>query len=190
MFKYLIASTVAVFLGFAAYVFYYIGGYKSANFEFGQQPKTTVLYKEHVGPYHKINATIQDVETWAKNNQFKCELSYGEYLDNPGLVEEARLKSQGGCIILDSEFNELEKISQTGLPENFKFKTIPARDVLIAKFDGSPAIGPWKVYDELPDLLKSARKHLNGPTMEVYQITGKNAMNTIYYFPTAKDEGQ
>ncbi len=186
MFKYIIASTIAVFAGFAFYVYFYIGGYKSAEFEFTQQPALVSVVKDHIGAYHKINNVIQEVETWAKSKNLKCELSLGEYLDNPNLVEEPRLKSRGGCVIADSEKSILQNLEKE-LPTDFKILSFPTREVLMAQFDGSPAIGPWKVYSRLDDLLKSARKHTSGAAIEIYQILENNKMKTTYYFPVEPD---
>jgi effector-binding domain-containing protein len=186
MFKYVIASTIAVFAGFAFYVYFYIGGYKSAEFEFTQQPSLVSVVKDHIGAYHKINSVIQEVEAWAKSKNLKCELSLGEYLDNPNLVEEPRLKSRGGCVIADSEKSILQNLEKE-LPADFKILDLPAREVLMAKFDGSPAIGPWKVYGRLDELLKSARKHTSGAALEIYQILENNKMKTTYYFPVESD---
>jgi DNA gyrase inhibitor GyrI len=39
------------------------------------------------------------VESWAKEKGIDCKDSFGQYLDNPDIVEEARLKARVGCMV-------------------------------------------------------------------------------------------
>ena len=35
-------------------------------------PEMFLVYKEHIGPYHKILSTLESVEKWAIENKLDC----------------------------------------------------------------------------------------------------------------------
>ncbi|MFM8834854.1 MAG: hypothetical protein ACKOEV_14685, partial [Cytophagales bacterium] len=94
---------------FFLYLFQYTGAFKSVSISQDERGPFTLIYRSHVGPYHKIVGQIEIVERWAKENGLKCRLSFGEYFDDPRMVEEGRLNSRGGCLVdpLVEKENEL-----------------------------------------------------------------------------------
>ncbi len=117
-----------------------------------------MLYKVHTGAYHKISQTIEGVERFALSRNISCQ-SFGEFLDNPQVVEEIRLKSHGGC--LTSE--EIKDI-----PPDLKFETRSPKNYVKAIFNGSPSISPYKVYPKIQEYAYQARLTLNPHVIEVY----------------------
>ena len=69
------------------------------------------------------------------------------------------------------------------------FKVIEPQKYLQANFDGSPAIGAFKVYPKAMQKIKSKRLQLNGPVMEIYSIDSGQVMKTEYFFPIASEIG-
>ncbi|MBC7371114.1 MAG: GyrI-like domain-containing protein [Bdellovibrionaceae bacterium] len=156
---------------------YYLGAFKSVEINSASRPAMKMIYKEHVGSYHKIVAVIQEVETWAKSQGIDCTQSFGEYIDDANMVEEIRLRSRGGCIV--------REIPKT-LPEGFKSQEIPERSYVTAIFEGSPGIGPVKVYPKAEVFMRENGLVMDGPVIEIYVIHSEKEMTTTYLFPLAK----
>lgn len=150
-----------------------LGFFKEVVLTEQDQPEMHLVYIEHIGPYHKILASLEKVEEWAKKNKIDCSKSFGHYLDDPDVVEHERLRSHVGCITDDTK---------TELPPDFKTKNLPAGKYLVAEFSGSPAIGPMKVYKKAQ--AKFAEKGLTAPEdiIEIYHRIDEKSMKTIYLF--------
>lgn len=176
LFKAAIAITFACILGFAVYLVTYVGFFKPVVVsETSTLPPLKLLYKDHTGAYHKIVSTLEVVEKWAKENGVDCSKSFGEFIDDPDIVEESRLKSRGGCVV-----NEFPK----ELPEDFKTLEYPARQYITATFSGAPSIGPFVVYPAAREKISNLRLKPNGAVIEQYEIHGAgNDMTTTYFFP-------
>lgn len=173
--KHIFLSVALGLIVFGFYVAYYVGAFKGVDVSYEQRGPINLIFKIHRGPYHKIVSTIEEVENWAKDMKIPCEKSFGRYLDNPDLVEQSRLKSQGGCVV--------DEIPQN-LPEGYESLSLPAQEYIIATFDGSPGIGPMKVYPKAYDYADEKQIELATPVIEIYKITGKNEMHTEYLFET------
>lgn len=170
---------------FLLYVLQYTGAFKSVTIGVDQRGPYTILFKPHVGAYHKIVSVIEEVETYAKKNGLKCRLSFGEYFDNPAIVEEGRLQSRGGCLIDPLEKSDgeaFEKIKDS-LPEEFKYDVIPESKAVVALFTGAPGIGPMKVYPKADEFIQNGKLKKKGPALEIYEIFDNKSMQTIYIWP-------
>lgn len=173
-FRYLILAILGIIVAFAFSLMIYLGVFKPVVFSEGRQGPFKLIYKEHTGSYHKIVSKLQEVESWAKQNNIDCSKSFGMYLDDPEKTEESRLRSYGGCLVTE--------IPST-LPEDIKSKELPERLYLMAQFEGSPAIGPFKVYPKIQKQLKDNNQTLIDGVLEVYVIHSEKEMTTTYYFP-------
>lgn len=162
------------FVGGAVFQTYKLGVFKKVTIEDGSRPSFKIIYKDFIGPYHKIGGVISEVETWCKSNQIPCERTFGEYIDDPTVVEHERLRSRGGCIV-----NE----APSTLPEPLRSTEVPARNYYVASFEGSPWIGPYKVYSQVMDLAEQQRVTIKDPVIEIYELFGHNQMRTTYLFP-------
>lgn len=178
----------AISLGFTLfflYLFQYTGAFKSVTVSKDERGPYTVIFKNHIGAYHKIVSQIEEVEKWARENGLKCRLSFGEYYDDPRVVEEGRLTSRGGCLIDpldDSENAVLEKIKDK-LPEGILSAVIEKSPVVVALFTGAPGIGPLKVYPAAEDFISEHGLKKKGPVIEIYEVFDKRAMQTTYLWP-------
>jgi AraC family transcriptional regulator len=175
--KYVLA-TLGLILALFVAVYVYVGGYKPVTTEITEKGPFKVVYKEHLGAYHQIGVALEEVEKWAKANGETCQFTFGEYLDNPKLVDEDRLKSNGGCFV--------SKDWPSGLPEGFHYREIPKRQYLIAVFEGAPSIGPMKVYPKADSIMKDQGYKPDGAVIETYEILSPKSVETRYYFPIAK----
>ena len=180
--KWAIMITFVLLAGLATGVFIYVGAYKPVQTEIGDAGPYRLLYKKHLGPYHEIVKTLNEVEAWAHEHGEKCSLTFGEYIDNPKLVAEDRLESNGGCVV--------ENAFTTGLPEGFAYREIPKREYLMATFDGAPSIGPLKVYPKADKIMEHQGLQPDGSVIEVYEILSSKAVKTRYYFPVVKAEAK
>lgn len=139
-----------------------------------------ILARDHMGPYHKIADVISDVEKWARSKDEPCTLTFGEYYDNPEVTDEDRLKSRGGCILSSqAKADELAK----SLPEGLTISELKVGESLEAIFEGSPAIGPQKVYPRAQEMMKSLDLASSGPVMEIYEVVSPTSGKTRYFFP-------
>lgn len=173
------------FILFFLYLFQYTGAFKSVTVDQDERGPYTIIFKSYIGPYHKIVSTIQEVETWAKENGLKCRLSFGEYFDDPRVVEEGRLNSRGGCLIdplIPDEKAILEKIRDK-LPKDFKIDEITKTKAVVALFTGAPGIGPLKVYPKAEDYIVDNNLSPKGSVIEIYEIFDKRSMQTTYLWP-------
>lgn len=171
-----LVAVLLVVVTIAVWLFYYLGAFKAVDITESEQGPMKMIYKEHTGSYHKIVSVIEEVEKWAKENKIDCTESFGEYIDDANVVEEARLRSRGGCIVKDFPAD---------LPAGLKTREIPARKYVHAVFEGSPGIGPIKVYPKAEAYMKERGLALDGAVIEIYVIHSEKAMTTTYLFPTA-----
>ena len=178
MIKHTIFAGLIGLIIFGVYLTTYVGAFRAVKISEGEAPAFILLGKEHVGPYHKIVADIQEVETWAKAHGVDCSQSFGLYLNDPRNTEEERLRSWGGCWVSNPDIKDL--------PEGFKIQTWTAPYFVKAVFDGSPGIGPMKVYPQVEDYMNEKQMKRRPNTLEVYVIHPGNEMTTTYYFPVEK----
>lgn len=179
MFRKLIFFVLISACVFAATVFFRLGGHKSVHIERRMADELTVVYQAHLGPYHRINDVIVAVEQWTQSMNLPCPKTFGEFLDDPRLVEERRLRSNAGCVVPVKP----EKLTQSEEPGAMQAKTFPARDAVVATFKGAPSIGPLKVYPAVEDWLEENDLKISGPVIEVYTIDGPDQATTEYIFP-------
>jgi effector-binding domain-containing protein len=181
MFKYVFLFIICAVIVFAVSLSIRLGAFKDVSIAEESREPISVLYKAHIGAYHNINSVIREVELWALSHELPCTRTFGEYLDDPKTNDEARLKSNGGCV--------LDGISSVTLseapPEGFLTKTFGGGPLTVAKFKGSPSIGPFKVYPKVEEYLKNKGRMISGPVIEIYRILGENSAETEYLFTTS-----
>lgn len=183
MIKHTLTALSIGFLIFILYIMQYTGAFKSVTVGMDQRGPYTLIYKEHTGAYHQIVSAIQNVETWAKENKLKCRLSFGEYFDNPDMVEEGRLKSRGGCLIDPLVPEEMLIFKKLTLPTDFKTDVIPETKAVVALFSGTPGIGPMKVYPKANEFIQKGNLKKKGSVIEIYEVFDHKSMNTTYLWP-------
>jgi effector-binding domain-containing protein len=178
MLKWLVGTLVGVVVGISGYFMWYLGGFKPVTIQEKIVGPLKLLYKEHVGPYHKVAPTIIEMETWAKAHDVDCHKTFGQYLDDPRAIEEGRLRARVGCVVDDLSAKVL-----ADLGTDIHVEDIPEHNYVTALFEGSPGIGPMKVYPKVDEYLEAKKASLSGPVIEVYEIHSEKAMTTTYLFP-------
>jgi len=166
-------TLLALMAGAFIWFFSQVGFFKTVDIQEASYGPIQLLYKEHVGPYHKIINAISEVEQWAQSNAIDCKKSFGEYLDDPSVVEHVRLRSNGGCVITQIV---------TSLPEGFKTKALAEKKYVQAKFAGAPMIGPYKVYNKVDDYLQSHQMQRTPAVIEIYEMLNQKELLTTYLF--------
>lgn len=177
--KIVLAFLLAAFGG-VAYLLVYLGYFKPVTVNEEDNRAFRFLAKAHMGAYHKIVPVIQEVEKWAKENGLDCRFTFGLYHDDPENVEESRLRSHGGCVLNEGEEPGV-------LPAEFEIIEQPASSYVTAIFEGSPAIGPFRVYPRLIQYVEE--KQYTRPdwgVIEIYEVHASDRMTTTYYFPVIK----
>ncbi len=185
MIKHTIFAIAIGMLIFALYLFQYTGAYKTVTVDVDQRGPYTVVYKDHIGAYHRTVASIEDVENWGRIEGIKCRLSFGEYYDDPSVVEEGRLRSRGGCIIdplVPEDVATFERWKDK-LPDGIKADVIAPMKAVVAMFSGAPGIGPLKVYPKANDYIAENGLEKKGSVLEIYEIFSPKSMQTTYIWP-------
>lgn len=187
MFRHTIFAIGLGLLIFFLYLFQYTGAFKSVTVTLTERPNYEIIYKDFTGPYHKIVQTIEEVEKWAKTKGFTCRLSFGEYFDDPRVIEEGRLKSRGGCVVDPLKREEhgkwLTLAHATDMPKDFQIDVIPATKAVVALFEGAPGIGPLKVYPKAEEFIQKNNLPRKGSVIEIYEVFDQNSMQTTYIWP-------
>lgn len=175
--KHFFFATLIGILCIVGYAVFSMGLFKPVTITHTEAGPFKLLYKDHIGPYHKIMTAIESVEAFAKANGFACAQSFGLYQDDPSAVDQARLRSKGGCIIADNESIPSQ------LPEGIKIETVSKGKFVQAIFDGSPRIGPLRVYPRLLEEI-SDKKLVTAKwgVIEIYDIK-PDSIRTTYLFP-------
>lgn len=177
MIKYVLFFITIMIISFCLYLMTYLGVWKDVELSTVDYVGTKTVYVEHVGPYHKISKKLGNVEKYMASVNKPCGRTYGQYFDDPYLVEEARLRSQVGCVVE----GDMPPMTE-GLHEG----EIPARQYVQAVFTGSPGIGPLKVYPKVHEYMEKQGLKQDGALIEIYEIhsiSKNNAMTTTYLFP-------
>ena len=171
--KLLILFCVVTLSSFLLVVYTYLGGFETVKINVGSFGPAQMVYKLHVGAYHKINHTITEVEDTLQQNGYKCRTTFGQYLHDPKEVQTEHLKSYGGCVV--------EQIPQN-IPNLYQSKTLQKTKAVMAQFKGSPAIGPLKVYPKIEKFITSQNLIRKDAPIELYTFQG-DTMVTKYIFP-------
>lgn len=164
---------VLFILAFSGYLAHHLGFFQPVAVAEAVRGPYYVLFQNHMGAYYKISETISSVEAAAKAAGLDCRRTFGEYFDDPRVVEEDRLRARGGCLS-DQPYAQA--------PKGLILDTIAQQQVLAANFAGSPAIGPYKVYTEVERYRNRHRLPGGAHAIEIYMIVG-DSIATEYLFP-------
>lgn len=177
----LIGTAVLIIGSIVISIMYRLGSFKQVELTQTDSAGTYLLLaREHMGAYHGIATVITEVETWARKQGEPCTLTFGEYQDNPETVDEDRLRSRGGCLISSKE--NLETLKKD-LPAGMTLSELKIDKAITASFDGSPSIGPLKVYPRAFEQMKSLDLASSGPVLEIYEVLSPTSGRTRYIFP-------
>ena len=154
-------------------IYIYLGGFQPVSIKVGFFGPKSLLYKTHIGAYHKINKSITEIEKWSKKNGYDCQTTFGQYLSDPKTTQTEYLKSYAGCVIYHTPAQ---------IPSIYQTKQLPKTRSVIAHFNGSPAIGPWKVYPQVKEFIKDKGLISKNYSMEFYHLKNKT-LTTTYVFP-------
>ncbi len=183
MIKHVFFAVTIGLIAFFLYLAQYTGAFKSVFVGIDQRGPYTLIYKEHVGAYHKIVEKIQQVESWAKENKLDCKFTFGEFFDDTGLTEEGRLKSRAGCLIEEKNSAAQTVLKTLTLPVDILRAEYTKTKAVVALFSGSPGIGPLKVYPKAENFIHEGKLKRKGAVIEIYEVLDSQTMNTTYIFP-------
>ncbi len=164
-----------IFAGFSfvAYLYIYLGFSRKVDIELAKRGPHYLLFQEHLGAYHQIGPLIHAAEQWASINNVHCPRTFGEFIDDPQAIDQDRLRSRAGCVLL-TPLNTL--------PTEFKFEERPEQLFVVARFSGSPSVGPFTVYPKVRDFMDQNRLKAAGPVIEIYTVDGSD-VTTEFLFP-------
>lgn len=163
-------SIIVLFLS----VYAYFGGFRTVEFEERNTGGEIFVYEKVTGNY-KQSPVVMDSIYYALLNDFGIETTkaVGVYYDNPQHVEEAKLRSEIGCL-LDTP---VDSILIAKLSDRFKVKALPEGRYVIGEFPNkgslSVIVGILNVYPALDKFINERRYKVNGPITEIYDVPSK-----------------
>ena len=169
----IILFCITTLCSFIFVIYIRLGGFQNVSIEASFFGPKYLIYKNHTGAYHKINSSIIEVEKWARENGYDCQTTFGEYLSDPEKIQTQYLKSHAGCVV-----NYIPK----KIPSIYHVKKLTKTKSVIAYFNGSPAIGPWKVYPKVKKFIKTKGLVTKKYHIELYTLKDKK-LQTTYIFP-------
>jgi len=173
----MLAALAVSLITLVVYLYIYLGISKPVDISVSERGPFFLVYKNHSGAYHQIGAAITAVEKWASDNNMRCELTFGEYLDDPAAVDQDRLRSRGGCLF--------DMKPAANLPADFILEERPRKKYVIGKFEGAPSAGPFKVYPKVQEYIQTQRLKQSGAVIESYLVRGQK-VTTEFLFPLAE----
>ena len=132
-----------------------------------------IVYTRHTGSYDEVLGSIMVVAKWAEQNRLDCQMSFGEYLNDPAFVAKDQLQSNVGCVT---------GVQPRKLPQEFSYREIPRGLYLTVNFEGSPKLGAKIVYPQAMEWLAQNHYELRGPVFEIYTLFGTR-IHTKYLLP-------
>jgi AraC family transcriptional regulator len=162
-----------IVVGLGIYLFFHLGFLRSVTLKEENRKSLYLMYLSHLGAYEQVSFIITDAEKAAVAKKISCEQTFAQFFDDPEITDQDRLRSRAGCLTK----NLLQEP-----PDGWKVEEIPSQKYLVVTFEGSPAIGPWKVYPKAKEYFVEHRLTSDGTTIEIYTIHD-DAMTTEYLFP-------
>ena len=179
--KLIVLYTLGAIISMFVMTAWFLGVFKPVEVSLTEKSDFVLIYKLHEGPYHKINEAIVEVENFALKNSIVCYKSFGEYIDNPAEVDQDRLRSHAGCLFDQDVEAWTDRLNNLRLPNGYQVRRVSKANYIRAFFEGSPVIGPLKVYGKVEDWAQEKKLRLQWPSFEVYKVTDK-AIQTEYLF--------
>ncbi len=126
----IILIILAILLVLIIGIYAYYGGFRKIKFNVERQGGETIVYENMLGAY-KQAPQIQNKIYYALLNDEKIETTkgIGVYYDNPKKVEEAKMRSEIGCVLNDTDSATLEKLAG-----KYQIKTLPESNFIVAEF--------------------------------------------------------
>lgn len=170
----LIFGFIGLLVAGTGYLLVRNGAFLHVEMRFEDRGPVFLLQKARTGPYHKIAPELDEIQAAVIAAGLPCPRTFGEYLDNPSVVEAGRLRSNIGCVLPEAP---------AAAPEGLTLRTLPARKYLTAVFHGSPALGPYKVYGRSQNEIQKSGMTSDGPPIEIYTVQPDDGLETVYLFP-------
>ncbi len=177
MVKKIFGTISIILISLAIVLFIRTGSFKSATIEKASIPKYQIYFKKHIGPYHKIIKSLNEVEEAMKNLNFKCSKTFGYFLSDPEVVDHEKLVSLTGCIYETHEAPQL-LVPPDGIETDF---IGGEENCYKGTFTGSPSLTAFKVYPKLKEAALKDKKPLNTAALEIYEVTGRDSVTTSVY---------
>ena len=176
MVKWALLIVLSFFITLGTYLYFYLGAYHPVDLKIETRGPWILLYKTHLGPYYKLNSTLQQVEAFAKAQNLDCSVTFGEFLDDPQSADEDRLRSHVGCLLPTKPEPSLQT------PQGYTLEERPSKEYVVGKFSGAPSIGPYTVYPKAYEFISQQRLKQSGYVIELYRLH-ENAIETEFLFP-------
>jgi len=164
---------LGLFIAIVVIAYAFIGGFAKIDIQEKQTGGEVLVYQEMTGDYSK-SALVMDQVYNTLLNDFKIETTkgFGEYYDNPAVVEKEKLRSDIGCILEPKDTGRVAK-----LEGKFKIKSCPEGNYIVTEFPFksklSVFVGIMRVYPAINKYIKEKGYSEEGSIMEIYDVPKK-----------------
>lgn len=132
----------------------------------------TIVYKEHIGAYHKVKPAMDEVYQGLLDMGIETYRGAGVYYDNPQHVPEEQLRSEVGSVLEDKDLDKVDQIKQV-----FKVREVPQQQSIVVEFPIrnmlSYMIAPAKVYKEADKIWQEQGYSDYEYAVEIYDVPNK-----------------
>jgi effector-binding domain-containing protein len=174
MIRTLVGLTLLGLLVLAGYLFFYLGFYAPVEVRIEERGPLILVGKDHTGAYHGVGQSISAVERWAIEQNVPCPQTFGLFFDDPAAVDQDRLRSRGGCILM-------AKADGVEIPADFITDERPRARFVVGRFEGSPSISPFKVYPKIKEFVEEQRLKVPIEAMEIYTLNGADVITEVLF---------
>jgi hypothetical protein len=128
----------------------YNGAFQKVEIEKGTQGGYWIMGFDHKGSYQEIGPTFNKVRKMVDAEKIDSNLFVGIYFDDPGKVEESKLRSIAGMIIKDTAYlsrlkPDYPKLRIFSVPKSYSYftelETKGMISMIIAAVKAYPALG-------------------------------------------------
>ena len=142
----------------------------------------TIAVKRFIGGYYQVGPTMTEVDSWIRGQGVSSTKGIGLFYDDPGTVEESKLRSDVGNVLEGVDEQTIETIKM-----QLEVKELPVMRAVVIDFPiVSPLsymIAPMKVYPAISKYWKEKGYPEEGGvgySIELYDMPGKI---TTYVMP-------
>ena len=157
-----ILALVLAIVGTAT-VLYYLGMFSSVTVTKTTSPAYRLAYFNHTGPYNDIQPVFDSITETLQSADIETIAPCAVFLDDPSIVSESALRSKIGFLVPWNSY----------LPGNIEDEEIPSREIIQARFRGSPIVGSFKAYKAMKQWSADHGYALNLPAVEIYHDNGE-----------------
>jgi len=143
-------------------ILHYLGVFTQVTVQQFTTPGYQIAYLTHIGPYDKIQETIDQVAEMLDPTTRSAATPCALLLDDPSVVAKTELRSKVGYLIRQTDY----------IPDGLALEQLAPTEVVQVFFNGSPVVGSYKAYTAMKQWSAYRGYVLHLPALEIYHQDG------------------